>query len=171
MRSYRDKNPAFLIRAADRIRELVPDFELIVLGAGPEEAVIRDAASRREWVHWEGPVFGDERAKYFALAAVTLVPSAVGLVVLDAFALETPLVTTTADTHGPEIGYLCSGENGVIVGGPPDPLTYAETVARLLADDSAREVLRAGCRTSAALYTIDGMAERFARGVLRALAM
>ena len=48
------------------------------------------------------------------MAAMQFMPGAVGLGILDSFALQTPMVTTTQNFHGPEIEYLENGKNGII---------------------------------------------------------
>jgi glycosyltransferase involved in cell wall biosynthesis len=94
-------------------------------------------------------------------------PRAVGLVILDSFALQTPLITTNYPFHGPEIEYLENGINGLIV--EDDPEVYAESVARLLTDPGKLDDLTEGCAESAKMYTLESMVDKFAAGVLKAL--
>ena len=93
------------------IRERVPAFELVIVGAGPERAMLEAIAHYRPYLHVVGPAFGVDRAHYFAIAEVALVPAQLGLAIVDAFAAGLPIVTTKAHGHGPELEYL-STETG-----------------------------------------------------------
>jgi glycosyltransferase involved in cell wall biosynthesis len=166
---YREKRLRLLIDSAVRIRAAVPDFELVVAGAGPDAATVEAAAARHPWITAAGPVFGKDKAVLGRLARVLLMPGAVGLVVLDSFALGVPLVTVERAGHGPEIDYLEDGVNGVIVGAG-DEGAFAERIIALLRSDRELATLRAGCAASVGRYTVDDMARRFADGVCAALA-
>jgi glycosyltransferase involved in cell wall biosynthesis len=167
---YPAKRPEFLVAAAEHIRAAVGDFELVVVGAGASSDVLLRAAGRHPWIHCVGPKFGHDKVAYFALSRAFLLPGWVGLAVLDSFALEVPLVASGSVPHSPEIDYLRDGENGLLVADGGDPARYAEAVVRLLTDDALHQRLRAGCRAAREVYTIEEMAQRFAQGIVRALA-
>jgi glycosyltransferase involved in cell wall biosynthesis len=166
---YPEKRFDFLINACVHIKNAVPDFEMIFIGAGQEAKKVKEAAEKHEWVHYIGPKFDEEKVSYFMISKLFLMPSLVGLAILDAFALETPLVTTNEPYHGPEIDYLVDGVNGMIVRESNDPSVYAAQVSNLLKDDKACEKLIAGCRVARGKYTIEEMVERFAAGIISAL--
>jgi len=166
---YAEKRLPFLIECCDRIRSLVPEFEMVFVGAGTAEDLVRQASRERPWMHYVGPVFGPAVARYFALASVVLMPGLVGLGVLDSFVCETPMVTTGLSTHSPEIEYLESGINGIVVRPPDDVESFSNAVSGLLCDRTKLITLIDGCRASARLYSIEGMAGNFAAGVLEAL--
>lgn len=166
---YREKRLGFLIEACLLIRAQVPDFQMIFIGAGPEDHLVSEAAQKYPWLHYLGPRFDAAKVPYFALSKLLLMPGLVGLGVLDAFALEVPLVTTDLPYHSPEIEYLNDSVNGVIVAQSQDAAAYAAAVVELLRDDLLRDGLVQGCREAAARYTVEEMVERFAAGVLRAL--
>jgi glycosyltransferase involved in cell wall biosynthesis len=166
---YPEKRLPFLISACMRIRELVPGFEMVFVGGGPDERIVAEAAASHSWIHYVGPAFDGDRVPYFALARLALMPGGVGLGIVDSLALEVPLVTTDVPYHGPEIEYLENGVNGVIIKETTDPTDYADAVAALLLQPSRLESLRKGCRLAADRYTIEEMVERFAAGTLDAL--
>lgn len=166
---YEEKRLPFLVEAATEIRKIVPDFELICVGGGVRSDVISHAADRYSWVHYVGPKFGEDLARCFSLAQVFLLPGAVGLAVQDSFVFRTPLITTSAGLHGPEIAYLESGTNGIIVEGDGSRGSYASAVASVLSDKDLHGRLVEGCIASADLYSVESMAARFAGGVLDAL--
>ena len=166
---YYEKRLDFLINACVHIRNAVPDFEMIFIGAGPDDIKVRNAAVKKAWIRYLGPKFDEEKVPYFMLAKLFLMPGLVGLAVLDAIALETPLITTNIPYHSPEINYLLDGINGIIVQEPDDPLLFAEKVSHLLKNNEAREKLIEGCRITRERYTIEKMVEKFSGGILRAL--
>ena len=168
---YPLKRIDFLIHAATLLRKKIADFELIVIGDGPDRHLVRDAAAQHAWIHDIGPKNDTEKVPYWALAKLLLMPGLVGLVVVDSFALGVPLITTDYPFHSPEIDYLENGVNGIIVACGDSPQHYAAEVAGLLLNPERLECLAAGARASASDHTIERMVESFATGITRALAM
>lgn len=167
---YTEKRLGFLVRAAEHVRRMVPDFTLILIGGGPDSQIAEQAATEHAWIHYLGPKLGIEKVPYIAAADLLLMPGLVGLAVLDSFALEAPIITTADAPHSPEIDYLEDGRNGIMLPAGTSPEGYAREVVRLLGDGSALEALRSCCRESATRYTIEEMSTRFADGVVAALA-
>lgn len=166
---YGTKRIDFLLNAAITIRKHIPDFELIVIGAGPDRQLVTDTARRFPWIHDVGPKNDTDKVPYWALSKVLLMPGGVGLVILDSFALGVPMVTTETRLHGPEIDYLANGENGLLVTCGDSHETYAREVADLLNDPQRLERLRQGALASAHLHTIEIMADNFTAGIVQAL--
>jgi len=96
-------------------------------------------------------------------------PGAVGSVVLDAFALGVPMVTTDIPNHGPEIDYLVDGKNGVIVRPSDSAKAYAEAVVGLLADDIRYAEMKTAALAECKNYSAEKMALNFADGIESAL--
>lgn len=164
-----EKRIPFLLDAASHVRGAVDDFELIVVGGGQAGELVEQAARTHSWIHYVGPRHGLAKVPYFALARALLIPGRVGLGVLDSFALETPLIASTSAEHSPEIDYLDSGVNGLMVEDGGDPAAYAEAVARYLREPALQSTLREACRAARHRYTIEEMVARFAQGILAAL--
>ena len=91
----------FLLEACALVRAEVPDFEMIFVGSGADAGLVSQAARRHDWIHYVGPKFGRELVPYFMASKLLLMPGLVGLVVLDSFACEVPLVTTNVAYHSP----------------------------------------------------------------------
>jgi glycosyltransferase involved in cell wall biosynthesis len=75
------------------------------------------------------------------------------LSILDTFALGTPLVTTNAVGHGPEIEYLKNNVNGIMVADTNDPQVYADAAILLLENEEMRQLLVSGCQAARNIYT------------------
>lgn len=164
---YSEKRIPFLINVAREIRARMPDFHLLVIGAGPDAHLIEEMDE--DWIHYMGPVFGIEKTELVELARVWLMPGLVGLAVLDSFAHEIPMVTCALPFHSPEIAYLEDGVNGLIVEDADDSDAYAASVVNLLNDETYRLALVAGAAVARDTFTIEAMVERFAEGVQLAL--
>ena len=165
---YTDKKIDFLLHAAKKIRQQLADFELVVIGSGPEEDKVRKAANECSWIHYPGAKFGRELAPYLRSARALLMPGLVGLVILDSFVASVPLITTENNIHSPEIAYLKNNENGIIT--PYSADGYAKAVINLLSSDDLQKKLQAGCRASARKYTLANMVKNFADGISTCLA-
>ena len=94
-----------------------------------------------------------------------LMPSGVGLGVLDAFAAGIPVVTATGEGHGPEFEYLSHGGNSLIT--DPNPQSLASAVLQAL-DPARNAALRGGASRAATRWTVENMVENFTEGILRA---
>jgi glycosyltransferase involved in cell wall biosynthesis len=166
---YEEKRIPFLLEAAAKVRAQLPDFHLIIIGGGPQKDLVAEAARNNVWIHYLGPKNDAEKLPYWAISKVSLIPGAVGLGILDAFALGVPLITSRTFGHGPEIAYLKPGINGVMVEEANDPNAYAAAVVHLLRNDKQRaSMIQAGLRECETL-NIESMARNFAEGIEAAL--
>jgi glycosyltransferase involved in cell wall biosynthesis len=166
---YPNKRIKFLLDAAILIRAAIPDFELIVIGDGPDRDRVSAAASIHPWIHDVGPKNDKDKVPYWALAKLLLMPGLVGLVVVDSFALGVPLVTTDFPYHSPEIDYLKNGINGLLIPCGQSTENYASAVTELLAEPARLERLRNGALASASTHTVENMANNFAAGIIQAI--
>lgn len=164
---YKEKRLGFLLDAAFRIRGKIPGFQLLVVGAGPEQELIESAARQYPWIHYLGPLQDQSKAVALVLADVMLNPGLVGLGILDSFASGTPMFTTDCGLHSPEISYLSSGTNGVMTSN--DVNTYADAVIDVLQEPEAIARLSKGALSSAPRYTVDNMANRIRMGICACL--
>jgi glycosyltransferase involved in cell wall biosynthesis len=166
---YPEKRLRFLLDSCVEIRQRVPNFQMIFIGAGLDDQLVQTFCSANPWAIYLGSKFGADKVKYILMSKLLLMPGLVGLAIIDAFTLEVPIVTTDINFHSPEIEYLVNGHNGMIVSPTDDPRHYAVVVAGLLTDSKSRGTLREGCRESASLYSIENMAGRFFDGLVKAL--
>jgi glycosyltransferase involved in cell wall biosynthesis len=164
---YADKRLDFLFAAVETIRQEVPDFQLLLVGDGPERGKVQSWCGAHPWVRWVGARVGREKVAHISLAQLMLNPGLVGLGVLDSFVCGVPMVTTDCGIHSPEIAYLDNGRNGIMTANDLDD--YAAAVVHLLRDPDALRALSAGCEASALEYTVENMAAHFADGIERCL--
>ena len=165
---YDDKRPDLIVPTAELMRESNGDVTFLVIGSGPSSDLLREAATSRPWIKLKEAAFGREKALALKASDAMLVPGVAGLVILDCFAAGLPLVLAKNPHHPPEIAYLESGSNSIVL---PDPTPggFANALGGLLADqDRSNRIGEAALETGSGL-TIEGMVNRFADGVLSAL--
>jgi glycosyltransferase involved in cell wall biosynthesis len=138
-----EKNIEFLIGVLDRVRRVLPSILLVIAGEGPALASLqRDVARRGLTANTRFVGYLDratdlldcyKSADVFVFASRT---ETQGLVVIEAMALGTPVVSTavmgTKD--------VLRGARGAIVV-DEDEHDFAAAVTRVLADDTARDFL------------------------------
>jgi glycosyltransferase involved in cell wall biosynthesis len=164
---YKAKRLDFLISACKSVRAAGMDLHLAVIGDGAERTLIERLGGTEQWIHFVGPAYGERKALILSSSECMTIPGVIGLVVVDAFAHECPLVTTCIPGHGPEIEYLVDGVNGIKC----EIDQYSQAIVRVLTDPQLQNKLRQGCREAAATITMENMIERFASGILTAMQM
>lgn len=162
-----DIKVSFLINALELIREKNNTFEAIIIGSGPLEENIRLCSEKYEWLHYLGPVYGNDRVKYFCISDVFLMPGMVGLAILDAFTTGLPIVTTDCKAHSPEIEYLDQDVNGFITSDSVDQ--FSDKVHELLGDEQMLAGMKLNASRSSEKYSVDKMVGNFSAGIQRAL--
>lgn len=167
---HHTKRLDFLIASCLEIRRIIPDFEMIFVGGGPDQIRVEQAAATHAWMHYVGIKKGIAAVPYWALAKVCLNPGLVGLSILDGFALGVPLVTSDVPYHSPEIAYLEDGINGVMVNDGGDPKSFAAAAAALLMDEQRRRQYAEAGQARAREFSNEAMVENFCRGIRAAIA-
>jgi len=168
---YSQKRISFLLQACRIVRKKIPDFEMIVIGRGPDEPLVVETAKREPWLRYLGAKDDTKKAPYWSLANVCLMPGLVGLAVLDSFAFGVPMVTTAYPYHSPEIDYLTYGKTGWICDSWQDPIQYADAIVDLLGDASRLASMKLACQTEARNYSIQKMSSLFCKGIIDCLGL
>jgi L-malate glycosyltransferase len=164
---YPDKHIRFLLESAMLVKRAFPEFQLLILGSGPDAHLAETAARQESWIHYLGPKFAEEKARYFEVADVFLMPGLVGLAILDAFAAGLPVITSDLPIHSPEIEYLENGYNGWITAHSPE--AYCDAVLQLYRKPALLEHLRQGALNSGRKYSTEAMATNFHGGIRKCL--
>jgi len=165
-----DKRFPWIFSALDAAHTSCPGVTASFVGDGPEVASVRTFCATRPWAVMHGAVHGTATAPYLQRAGGILMPGLVGLVVLDSFVAEAPLLTTPFNgQHSPEFAYATPGVNALVSADTQE--AYIAMVVAYVADPARQVMMRANCHTAAGRYTIANMAERFVAGIERALAL
>jgi glycosyltransferase involved in cell wall biosynthesis len=159
---YPEKRLDFILEVCYLVKKEIQDFNMIFIGSGIEAYKIEEASKKYNWIHYLGSKFGEERVIYFKISMLQIMPGAIGLGILDSFAMETPIVTTDNPNHGPEVEYLQNGINGIIV---KDNLSdYSRAITDIFKNEKYNDLIK-GCRDSAEKYTIVNMVDNFRNGI------
>lgn len=154
----RHKGQRVLIQAARRLAPSIPELTVVVLGGGPDEAMLREAARGCPDIEFEG--FVDDVGSYLAAFDVFAFPSryeALGSSLLDALAAGLPSVASEVDGI-PEI--VRHDREGLLV--PPGNATaLADAILALYRDPDARRRFAEAARTRAGRYNAARMADRY----------
>ncbi len=159
----------FIVAAAQKIAAAHPDFKVVFFGAGSQQPYIEEQARLKDCVVYGGRADAQMQAVVSKIADFIVMPGRVGLVAVDSFALELPMVTTRWPLHAPEFEYLEDGVNAVVT--RDDIEDYAAAIIGLLEQPEQLQSLKSNCAKSAKEYSIENMARNFHQGVLEALAM
>jgi glycosyltransferase involved in cell wall biosynthesis len=165
---YPGRGVEFLVAAGDEIARRDPSFHLIAIGGGPLQAELAREAKERPWLRTLGSIFGEQRAVYFRLSQVCVMPYLAGLGILDAMAAGLPFLVTGARATNPEIDYLIDGVTGLVTG--DSVKQFADAVAGLLNDPARLESMSQAALTASYEYSIENMASNFCCGIRACLA-
>lgn len=163
---YPEKNFDFILETCYRVKLEIPNFHMIFMGSGIEANKVIEASKSNDWIHYVGSKFGNDRVKYFKASQIQIMPYYVGLGIVDSFALETPIITTSNPFHGPEIDYLENGINGFMTNDNIDD--YSKKVIETLHTGGYLNLIE-GCKLSAQKITLEAMVDNFKEGILSCL--
>lgn len=153
-----EKNLGLAVQAFAALQRVVPDARFVLVGDGPERAVL---ARRHPEFIWAGVRRGDELAAHYASADLFIFPSVTetfGNVVTEAMA--SGLVVVAFD-YASAREHLRDGNNGYTV--PlPDPGGFVAKVGEVAADRGAWPGIRSRARETTLEITWDAVIDRFA---------
>lgn len=164
---YEEKRLDFLLEACTRIKLEIPSFEMIFIGAGPDDFKIKKASNELKWIHYLGPKFNNDKVPFFKMSCLFLMPGLVGLAILDTFSMQTPIITTKYPFHSPEIEYLENGFNGIMTDNNLE--AYTTEIIKVLNDKTKLNSLKEGCQQSSTKYTTEKMVSNFVEGIKKCL--
>lgn len=116
--------------AIDAMRHVTAPIELVIAGAGEDEAALRAQASSNPRIRFTGRVSDAELAELYAESlAVLFLPQRedMGLVTLEAFGAHKPVITCR--DSGEPARLVQNGESGFVC--DPDPAAIAAAIDRL----------------------------------------
>jgi phosphatidyl-myo-inositol alpha-mannosyltransferase len=142
----------YLLQAFPAVKRVVPEARLVVVGDySPAQAQPYREYARRHGlrdIDFVGYVDAGDLPRYYRSANVFCAPStgfeALGIVLLEAMASGTPIVTTNIEGYRTVV---TSGQDGLVVP-PRDPAALAQAIITLLQDpELARRLAARGCET------------------------
>ena len=123
-RLYKEKRIEELLQLVKRINSenLCQAFvEGVIIGDSPELTNLKENAKDNPGIHFLGAMYDQEIvAEYMRIASAMVIPGKVGLAVNHALAHGLPVITRESKLHAPEVEYIESGTNGLIIPGDFD---------------------------------------------------
>jgi glycosyltransferase involved in cell wall biosynthesis len=150
-----EKGATDFVRVAAALHAVMPDVEFQIVGASSSDEYLAEvhelirALDVEHVVHVLGPIYGSDKDRLIADAALLVFPStypyeAQPLSIIESFSLGTPVI---AYDIGGLRDLITNGVNGFLVP-PGDRNGIVAGVSRLLSDPLALEQLSAGARQS-----------------------
>src|SRR5690606_30819607 len=65
---YKEKRIDFLLNTCKKIKKIVPDFAILILGSGNEDYKVKKAANEYPWIHYLGPSFDEQKIICFKIS-------------------------------------------------------------------------------------------------------
>jgi glycosyltransferase involved in cell wall biosynthesis len=158
------KGISFLLEAVEIIRGAIPDFNLLVGGAGSRVKDVQKLESEGGPIRYLGRLLDHDKAVALTFADLLLIPQWVGLVAVDSLVAGVPIVTTNHASHSPEVQYLVDGRNSFFT--QHSPSDYAETIISLLKDRDRLDRVMACARQDGEKFSIERMVSNFLTGVI-----
>jgi glycosyltransferase involved in cell wall biosynthesis len=157
------KRLPFLFEAVDLIAQRVPNFRLLLAGAGPLDAYVSGQCESRPYVTMIGSLTASELGVLSNVVDIILMPGRVGLVAVDSLALGVPLATTHYEFHAPEAGYL---DNSNSLWTADDPKIFAAEVGALILDSDRLAALGTEAKREGTKFSMERSAQIFVEGIL-----
>lgn len=161
-----EKNLGFMLEAFALLRSLAPELplRLVLVGAGPEEARLRELGEELglgDRLILTGSVPYQTVPSYLAAADLFLMTSVTEvkpLVLLEAMAAGLPIVAVRASGA---VDTLTDGRDGVLT--ELDRTAFARAVLALLCDEGRRKAMGRAARETVERYSLDRVAGEFIR--------
>jgi len=166
------KGLADLLPAFAKAAQHHPDLTLVVAGSGPRRAqfqALAEAGGVGERTLFAGHISRSDLPQYYAAADLFALPSREevwGLVINEALATGTPVLTTAAVGAAPDL--VRHGENGYVAPAN-DPDALADIMLRHFGPQTDLPAMRRAARDSIAPFTIARSADAFQAAVQCAL--
>ncbi len=127
-----------------RLKALIPNLTLDVIGDGPESYYIKDEINFDSSIIWHGSII-DEKviASVMKNTSLIFVPGDSGLSINQAFSYGRPYITLQNISHGPEIDYIDDGINGYVLSGD-----FESNINKIYELLSNRSLLKNFCKSA-----------------------
>jgi len=156
-RLIKEKNVDVLLEAVSLLRNDRPDIRCCIVGDGPEKTELEGLIYKlgiTDNVDLRGFAEYDEVIGWMKASRVLVLPSTregFGMVVVEAFACELPVVTVDAE-HNAAQGLIDDACGAVV---ELDPVRMAAALGRIIADDRVREKMSRNAGSKAEAYDWD----------------
>ena len=164
-RLYKNKALPFVIKGCEIAKNKIPNLRLIIIGDGPEKKQVLKLAKNKPWIEMKGSLYGKDKAKNLVKGHIMVLPSHVGLSILDGFAAGLPVITSDFKNHCPEISYFKNNVNGLLSTKKVDD--FANKIAFLFENPDILSSMSHEAIKTTEKFSVNKMAEKFSIGILK----
>tara|TARA_B100001093_G_scaffold511789_1_gene580460 strand:+ start:480 stop:1604 length:1125 start_codon:yes stop_codon:yes gene_type:complete len=157
----------FIIDSCRIAFEQISQLKLTIIGEGPLKKYIRKKMNDNPWIEMKGPLFGKEKANALIKGDLMVLPSHVGLSIIDGFAAGLPVLVSDFKNHCPEIAYFEEDVNGLMT--LPSKEAYAEAIVKLYKNPKLLNSMSCSAIKTSEKFTVENMAMNFSIGIIKAL--
>jgi len=155
-----ERNLQFLFESLALIQDQIPEFTLWIAGDGPETSSLQKIAPKN--VRFLGHIDQFEIALIAKICTAILNPGRVGLIAVDSFALDLPIIAVDWHLNAPEFSYLKNGYNSIITRYRLEE--FSEAIVRLVTSPPLLLELKRGCSESVKNFSSNNMVRNFKNG-------
>jgi len=166
-RLYKNKKLPFIIDGCKIARKTIKNLNLIIIGDGPEKNNILNLTKDKSWITMTGSLYDKEKAKILLKGNMMVLPSHVGLSILDGFAAGLPIIISDFKNHCPEIAYFQNNINGLKTKATTNG--FAQGIIYLFENPKILEKMSINAEKTSDQYTVKDMALKFAYGIIKTL--
>lgn len=150
----------------ETLQQSYPDIALTIIGDGPLSDIAQEAAQNNQNITWLGAVTEEALiAPAMNQAHGVFIPGETGLSVVHAFAYGKPYFTLDLPSliHGPELSYLESGKNGLLLSG--EQAEDCEHILNLITDETRYKAHCLAAREKADYLSIDNWRDQMVSAI------
>jgi len=150
-----------------RLKDRIPGLKLLIIGDGPQAALVRKAAAEDENIEWFGALSDEAKiAPVMKRADVVCNLGASGLSVMHSFIYGKPYIAMTRADNGPECWYLRDGQNGLMLS-EENTSGNLDRIVSLFADRDQYEKMCRAARATAEKYSVESWIEEIECALLK----
>jgi len=168
-RLYKNKKIPFIIEGCKIVRKKIHNLKLIIIGDGPEKNNIKKLIEDKPWIQMTGSLYGKEKSNKLLKGDIMVLPSHVGLSILDGFAAGLPIIISDFKNHCPEIAYFQNNINGIKTKNELDD--FSSQIIKLFNNPNKIKEMSLNAIETADKYTLKDMSLRFSNGIIKALSL
>ncbi len=111
-----NKRIEFLLQYYQKLKQHIPDIQLLIIGDGPDASKVQSAVEMDSNIHWFGALSDETKiAPIMSKANAVINLGASGLSVMHSFAYGKPYIAIENPQNGPECWYLQPNVNGIML--------------------------------------------------------
>lgn len=165
-RLYNNKKLDLIIESVKLARVKNKQIDLKIIGDGPEKKRLENKY-KYDWIQFLGYRYGKEKREILSNCSLQIIPSHIGLSILDGFASGLPIITANFNNHSPEVAYFKNNFNGIM--SYTNSTSIAQSINYVLSNFRIWKRMSIYSTNTAKIYDVASMSKNFYKGLLNAI--